>query len=343
MTVHGAAYYSKGDVRVTDVSDSIPVPGPGEVVLQVAYVGLCGTDLHLVHGNMDHRVSPPQVFGHEMSGIVEAVGADVDSCAAGDRVVVRPLVSCGQCPACLAGHSHICQKLTFVGIDSPGALQERWLVPADLVHRISAAVPLPHAALVEPLAVACHDARIGEVRPGERVVIIGAGPIGLLIAVVVRALGAEPLLIDIIEGRLAKAQSLGFIAIQADKAPAHVDDWTAGAGADVVFEVTGSEAGAAAATTLPRVRGRIVIVGIHPAPRPFDLQRVFWRELVIRGARVYEREDYSKAIRMLEDGLVPAEAIITSVRPLSGVMDSLAELEAGLGVKALIDVGGGLQ
>jgi 2-desacetyl-2-hydroxyethyl bacteriochlorophyllide A dehydrogenase len=342
MTVHGAAYFSKGDVRVTDVSDSIPVPGPGEVVLQVAYVGLCGTDLHLVHGNMDHRVSPPQVFGHEVSGIVGAVGPEVDSCAPGDRVVVRPLVSCGECPACLAGHSHICQRLTFVGIDSAGALQEHWLVPADLVHRISAAVPLQHAALVEPLAVACHDARIGEVRPGEKVVVIGAGPIGLLIAVVVRALGAEPLLVDIVEGRLAKAESLGFVAIKAERAAAHVEDWTAGAGADVVFEVTGSEAGAAAATTLPRVRGRIVIVGIHPVPRPFDLQRVFWRELVIRGARVYERADYQKAIRMLEDGLVPAEAIITSVRPLSGVMDSLAELEAGLGVKALIDVGGGL-
>jgi 2-desacetyl-2-hydroxyethyl bacteriochlorophyllide A dehydrogenase len=343
MTVLGAAYYSKGDVRVVDVSTAVPAPGPGEVVLQVAYVGLCGTDLHLVHGNMDHRVSPPQVFGHEMSGIVDAVGADVDSCAVGDRVVVRPLVSCGKCPACLAGNSHICQRLTFVGIDSAGALQQHWRVPAELVHRISAAVPLRHAALVEPLAVACHDARIGEVRPGEKVVVIGAGSIGLLIAIVVRALGAQPLLVDIVEGRLAKARSLGFIAIQAGTAAAHVDEWTAGAGADVVFEVTGSEAGAAAATTLPRVRGRIIIVGIHPAPRPFDLQRVFWRELVIRGARVYEQADYVKAIRMLEDGLVPAEQIITSVRPLSAVMESLAELEAGTGVKALIDVGGGLQ
>jgi 2-desacetyl-2-hydroxyethyl bacteriochlorophyllide A dehydrogenase len=343
MNVQGAAYFSKGDVRMIDVSDCAPEPGPGEVLLQVAYVGLCGTDLHLVHGSMDHRVSPPQVFGHEMSGIVAAVAPDVVDFAQGDRVVVRPLVSCGECPACLAGHSHVCQRLTFVGIDSPGALQQQWLVPAGLLHRISADVPLHHAALVEPLAVACHDARIGEVRPGERVVIIGAGPIGLLIAVVVRALGAEPLLVDIVEGRLAKAESLGFIAIHAEAAAAHVEEWTTGAGADVVFEVTGSEAGAAAATTLPRVRGRIVIVGIHPAPRPFDLQRVFWRELVIRGARVYEREDYERAIRMLEDGIVPAAEVITSIRPLAAIMESLAELEAGQGVKALIDVGGGLK
>jgi 2-desacetyl-2-hydroxyethyl bacteriochlorophyllide A dehydrogenase len=343
MTVRGAAYYSKSDVRVTEVADRTPTPGPGEVVLQVAYVGLCGTDLHLVHGNMDHRVSAPQVFGHEMSGVVAAIGAGVDSCAPGDRVVVRPLVSCGQCPACIAGHAHICQHLTFVGIDSAGALQEYWAVPADLVHQISAAVPLQHAALVEPLAVACHDVRIGDVQSGEKVVILGAGPIGLLIAIVARAAGAEPLLVDIVEGRRVKAESLGFTAIDAAGAAAHVEEWTGGAGADIVFEVTGSEAGAAAATTLPRVRGRIVIVGIHPAPRPFDLQRVFWRELVIRGARVYERQDYGKAIVMLEDGLVPAEEIITSVRPLSEVMESLGELEAGRGVKALIDVGGGMQ
>jgi 2-desacetyl-2-hydroxyethyl bacteriochlorophyllide A dehydrogenase len=292
---------------------------------------------------MDHRVSPPQAFGHEMSGIVEAVGSDVVTCATGDRVVVRPLVSCGECPACLAGNSHVCQHLTFVGIDSPGALQQMWTVPAGLIHRISSDVPLQHAALVEPLAVACHDVRRGEVQAGERVVVLGAGPIGLLIAVVVRAAGAEPLLVDIVEGRRSKAASLGFTAIDVEAAAGFVEEWTQGAGADVVFEVTGSEAGAATATTLPRVRGRIVIVGIHPSPRPFDLQRIFWRELEIKGARVYEEADYSEAIRMLESGLVPAAEIVTSVRPLDDVMESLRELEAGVGVKALIDVGGGLR
>jgi (R,R)-butanediol dehydrogenase/meso-butanediol dehydrogenase/diacetyl reductase len=343
MTVQRAAYYAHGDVRIEGASDEVPVPGEGDVVLRVAFVGLCGTDLHLVHGNMDHRVSPPQAFGHEMSGVVESIGAGVEACAPGDRVVVRPLISCGDCPACLAGNSHICQHLTFVGIDSPGALQEYWTVPAGLIHCVSASVPLQHAALVEPLAVACHDARRGDVREGEKVAILGAGPIGLLIALAVRASGAEAVLIDIVEGRRMKAASLGFTSVGAEAAADHVEQWTGGAGADVVFEVTGSEAGAAMATTLPRVRGRIVIVGIHPAPRPFDLQRVFWRELEIKGARVYEEADYSEAIRMLEEGLIPADEIITSVRPLAGVMESLIELEAGLGVKALIDVGGGLQ
>lgn len=342
MTVQRAAYYAKGDVRIEVMADEPPTPGPGEVVLRVAYVGLCGTDLHLVHGNMDHRVSPPQAFGHEMSGIVESIGADVVTCSPGDRVVVRPLVSCGECPACLAGNSHVCQRLTFVGIDSAGALQQFWSVPASLIHRISATVPLQHAALVEPLAVACHDVRRGEVQAGEKVVVLGAGPIGLLIAVVVRAAGAEPLLVDIVEGRRTKAVSLGFTAMDVEAAASHVEEWTEGAGADVVFEVTGSEAGAAIATALPRVRGRIVIVGIHPSPRPFDLQRLFWRELEIKGARVYEEADYAEAIRMLESGLIPAAEIVTSVRPLSDVMESLGELEAGVGVKALIDVGGGL-
>jgi (R,R)-butanediol dehydrogenase / meso-butanediol dehydrogenase / diacetyl reductase len=159
-----AAYY-EGDRHVS-VRECMPVPpGLDEVQVKIAYCGICGTDLHLFHGKMDHRMQLPQVFGHEVSGTVATVGGNVTGFAPGDPVTVRPLAPCGDCPACLAGNSHICQRLKFIGIDRPGGLQAFWTVPSYTLHRLPRELSLKTAALVEPLAVACHDVRRGKVQP----------------------------------------------------------------------------------------------------------------------------------------------------------------------------------
>ena len=176
-------------------------PGPGEVRLDVAFCGVCGTDVHIAHGHMDHRVRAPQVIGHEMSGTVAELGDGVDGYAVGDPVVVRPLDTRGETPAD-KGVSHICRELKFLGIDTPGAFQSSWTVPAFTLHRLPPAVDLRRAALVEPLAVACHDVRRGEVRAGENVVVIGGGPIGLLVGLVARAQGATVVLSEVSPFRL---------------------------------------------------------------------------------------------------------------------------------------------
>src|SRR3954449_9701131 len=160
-------------------------PGPGEARLDVAFCGVCGTDLHIAHGHMDHRVQVPQVIGHEMSGTIAELGAGVEGYAVGQNVVVRPLDTRGETDAD-KGVSHICRNLKFLGIDTPGAFKSSWTVPAFTLHRLPATVGLREAALVEPLAVACHDVRRGEVAAGESVVVIGGGPIGLLIGLVAR-------------------------------------------------------------------------------------------------------------------------------------------------------------
>src|SRR5690242_20217861 len=134
-----------------------PAPGPGEVELAPAYVGICGTDLHIFHGDMDARVKTPAVIGHEMSGRVVRVGPGVEGIAPGDAVTVMPLRWDGTCPACRRGHQHVCQNLDFIGIDSPGAMQQRWTVPAETLVPLPGTLPLDHAALVEPTAVAVHD------------------------------------------------------------------------------------------------------------------------------------------------------------------------------------------
>ena len=329
-----------GDHAVERVERDSVDPGPGEVRVRVAYVGLCGTDLHILHGNMDARVRRPLTFGHEMSGIIDAVGEGVEGWRPGDAVTVMPLDWDGTCPACRAGHEHICQNLNFIGIDSPGALQELWNVPAETLVALPADLSLRTAALVEPVAVAVHDVRRSELRAGDKAVVIGGGPIGMLIASVAREYGAEVLLIEPDAVRRRRIADLGTATLdptEADQAAA-VEAWTAGAGADVVFEVSGAAAAVRGATALARVRGTIVVVAIHPTPREVDLHRVFWRELRLLGARVYRRPDFEEAVRLLQAGAIPADAVISGTMGLDRVAEAVAELEAGRAMKILVDV-----
>jgi (R,R)-butanediol dehydrogenase/meso-butanediol dehydrogenase/diacetyl reductase len=334
-----AMSYSGGSTLTPLDIESVE-PGAGEVQIRVAYTGLCGTDLHILHGSMDARVSTPLVFGHEMSGEIAAIGADVTGWNIGDAVTVMPLDWDGTCPACLAGNTHICQNLDFIGIDSPGALQELWNVPAGTLVRLPHDIRLDHAALVEPVAVAVHDVRRAELQPGDKAVVIGGGPIGVLIATVAREFGGEVVVIELDPNRRQQIESLGFSTLdpRVTDQVAWVEEWTAGAGADVVFEVSGAAPAVLGATGLAKVRGTIVVVAIHPTPREIDLQRMFWRELRLLGARVYQRTDFERAIELVADGVIPADLLITRIVPLSQTRAAMADLEAGRAMKILVDV-----
>jgi 2-desacetyl-2-hydroxyethyl bacteriochlorophyllide A dehydrogenase len=310
------------------------------VQIRVSHCGICGTDLHIFHGKMDRRVHMPQVMGHEMSGEIAALGAGVDGFAPGDRVTVRPLDPCGHCPACQAGHSHICQNLKFIGIDAPGALQGLWTVPVHTLHRLPENLSFAQGALIEPLAVACHDVRMGDVREGEYVVVQGGGPIGTLVALVARTKGARVLLSEVNSYRLALARELGLEAVdpRSTDLVKLVTEQTAGAGADVVFEVSGATAGAEMMTKLPRTRGRIVIVALFPDPPAVDLFRFFWREIRLTGARVYEAVDFEAAIRLAASGSLPLDRVITHVIPLDQLESGFREMERGGNVmKVLVE------
>ena len=315
-----AAYY-EGNRTITTEASVPQTPGPGEVRINVAYCGICGTDLHIYLGHMDKRVKMPQIMGHEMSGVIAEIGPDVTGWQVGDRVVVRPLAPCGHCPACEAGHSHICYNLKFLGIDTPGALQGSWTVPAYTLHALPDDLPLDKAALIEPLAVACHDVRLGDVQPGEHVVVIGGGPIGTLVALVAQQAGANVIVSEVNAFRVNLAREIGLDAVNPQEIDlvALVNERTGGAGADVVFEVSGSAAGAAVMTDLLRTRGRIVIVAIFSQAPPVDLHRFFWRELQLRGARVYEPEDFEKAIDLAARDVLPLERIVSAKEPLANL------------------------
>ena len=332
------AAFFEGNQTIT-IGPCIPVPpGPGQVQIRVEYCGICGTDLHLFHGAMAHRLRLPHIMGHEMSGVIAAAGAGVERWQPGDRVTVRPLDSCGGCPACRAGHSHICQNLKFIGIDSPGALQGLWTVPAHALHRLTEPLSLREGAMVEPIAVACHDVRIGDVRAGEFAVIIGGGPIGVLVALVAEAGGARVVMAEVNPFRIALARELGIDAVDPRDTDlvALVNERTGGVGADIVFEVSGSAAGVEIMSKLPRTRGRIVVVAIFGKPVEVDLFRFFWRELKLAGARVYEPEDFDLAIELAASRRLPLDQLITSVLPLDGLQEGLHQMERGGVMKVLI-------
>jgi (R,R)-butanediol dehydrogenase / meso-butanediol dehydrogenase / diacetyl reductase len=336
-----AQYVSPGGIEV--VATEPRPPGPGEVQIAVAYVGICGTDLHIVHGDMDDRVANGAVIGHEMSGRVLTCGADVSEWSEGDPVVVLPLRWCDTCPTCRSGHRHICDRLDFVGIDSPGALQEVWTVPEELLVPLPPGLSLRAAALVEPVAVAHHDVGRARLVAGEQVVVIGGGPVGLLIAVVAAARGADLRVVEIDPFRRSVIADLGIDVIDPREGNLSglVDEWTDGAGAAVAFEVSGSQGGLDSAVSVLGARGRLVVVGIHVQPRPVDLKRVFWRELEILGARVYEPSDFTAAVELVAEGTIPVDALVSEIVPLQMVADAIHSLASGGRVmKVLVDCRG---
>jgi len=321
------------------VGDCLPVePRLGEVQIKVSHCGICGTDLHIFHGSMDQRVQMPAILGHEMSGEISSIGDGVDGWALGDPVTVMPLDFGAQPPK---GHSHIADFMKFMGIDSPGAFQSYWTVPARTLFRLPQNLSLAHGALIEPLAVACHDVRLGEVRPGEEVVVIGGGPIGTLVELVARQAGGHVLVSEVNPFRVAKARQPGLDAVnptESDLAQT-VLDRTNGRGADVVFEVSGSAAGAAAMTELLRIRGRIVVVAVFASKPAVDLWKFFWKELRLCGARVYEAEDYDAAIALAASGDLPLDGLITATTSLEHLQEGFETMDSGGEcMKILIDV-----
>ncbi len=314
-------------------------PGKSEVRIKVAYTGVCGTDMHIFHGMMDQRVNMPMTIGHEMSGTVDQVGADVVGFTEGDKVVVRPLDDRGARPAD-KGNNHICRDLKFIGIDSPGSMQQYWNVPAFTLHKLPADIDMKLAALCEPLAVACHDVRRAHLQKDEVVVVLGGGPIGLLVAMVARHYGGKVFISEINQSRIELAEKMGFSVVNPLKTDlvSVIDKETDGFMADVVFEVAGAQPALDVMTEVAGIRGRIVMVAIHGQPKPINLFKFFWKELQLIGARVYERADYEEAIDLINSNHLPLTKLITDVQPLSRIQQVFESIDSNPeGMKVLLN------
>lgn len=329
----------KGDKTFSVIEKEIEAPAKGDVRIKVAYVGVCGTDVHIYHGMMDKRVNIPETIGHEMSGTIDAIGEDVSGFKVGDKIVVRPLDD-RKVKSSDKGFNHICEELKFIGIDSPGAMQQYWNVPAFTLHKLKEETDLKLAALIEPLSVAVHDVRMGELEAGETAVVLGGGPIGLLVALVAKEKGAQVIVSEVNDTRIAKAKELGLDAVNPIKTDLvdYVKSKTDDKRADVVFEVAGVQPALDIMTEVAGIRGRIVMVAIHGQKKEVDLFKFFWKELKLIGARVYEKEDYEKAIRLITANELPFNEMITDVQPLKNIQTVFENIDKNPdGLKVLMD------
>jgi threonine dehydrogenase-like Zn-dependent dehydrogenase len=345
-TMRAAVLHGRDDLRIEP--RPVPEPGPGEVLVEVSHCGVCGSDLHMV---MDGWGRPGSIGGHEWSGRVAAVGPETARLSVGDAVVGGPTPGCGSCPACREGRTSRCAHRATPGTeDTSGAFAD--FVCADE----RSLVPVPHgldlrtAALAEPLAVALHAVNRAAVAPGQRVLVAGAGPVGALVILALRARGVEDIVVsEPNPGRQKLATQLGsgsVVAVAPDELdvpsvvePARIVDDPV----DVALECSGRAAAMEAACGQLRVGGRLVLVGAGMEAPRFDPNRILLNELEVTGAFEYDPGGVAEAVDLLAAGGPEVGlAVDVLVEPddigLDGLLDAMRGLVAGsIAGKVLVD------
>ncbi len=319
------------------VDEAQPVPGPGEELVRVKAVGICGSDLHWYSesGIGDVRLSKPVLLGHEGAGVIES------GPRAGLRVAIDPAMPCEKCEQCRAGHAHFCTALHFAGDGhTDGLIRELVAWPTDSLVPVPDTLTDADAAMLEPLGVGLHAIRLGEIRPGERVGVFGCGPIGIFLIQLARAAGATTIVAtDVLPHRLAAARAAGATAtalVAGGSERAELLAATDGHGVDVAFEAAGVDDSVDTAVSLAAPGGTVVIVGISSADRTtFTASPARRKGLTIKISRRMNRV-YPEAIRLVEAGLVDVRSVVTASYPLTDFKPAFAAAAAREGLKVIV-------
>lgn len=294
-----------------------PGPGPREVRVRVAWCGLCGTDVHEYRSGPIYISTAPMIIGHEIAGWVDAVGADVPGLAEGDLVGLNALLPCGACAQCARGAYHLCPIFGHVGFTAPGGLAELITVPAAMVVPAPSGMDSAVAALGEPFAVARHGIRQADHPHGTRCVVVGAGTIGLAVAMLLRADGNTVTVTDVAESRLRMARRLGFTTGAVEPAP-------------VVFECAGAPAAPATAFGLAQPGGLVVLIGLSETLGPVDLNAVVLREIRVIGSMSHLADaDLAPALAFLAAHADEARQLVTARIPLADTVSRGLDVLAG--------------
>ncbi len=307
-----------------------PAPGPGQVLIQVKRIGVCGSDIHAYYGKHPY-ISCPIVQGHEFSGRITQVGPDVRALKAGDDVTVMPQLVCGQCYPCRHGNYHICNCLKVIGCQAEGAAQEFLAVDQDLVVNLPVGMDYDRGAMVEPVAVGAHAVgRLGSVG-GKKVLVLGAGPIGNLTAQVAGSRGAVSVAIsDISDFRLGIARACGIsqtINPAKEDLAASIQRAFGPDGADAILECVGAEETVSQAISLARKGTDIVIVGVFGEKPRVDIGLVQDKELRLIGTLMYKAEDYLTAIALIQSGKILLQPLMTKHFPFQQYQDAYRYIE----------------
>jgi len=338
--MRAARFHGRQDIRIDDVPE--PVLRPGAVAIDIAWCGICGSDLHeylegpifVPPAGHPHPLSgeqAPVTMGHEFSGTITALGDGVDDLEVGQHVVVEPYFVCGTCDMCRAGSYHLCRSMGFIGLSGGGGgLSEKVVVDRRWVHPVGD-IPLDQAALIEPLSVGHHAYVRSGAKAGDVALVGGAGPIGLLLAAVLKAEGLTVVMSELSEARKAKARDTGIadhvIDPGAEDLLARVAEITDGRGVDVAFECSSVNAVLDQLIDAVRPGGVVVNVSIWSHPANVDMQKIVLKEIDLRGTIAYVR-DHPATIAMVAAGKVDLAPFITHRIDLADVV--------GIGLETLI-------
>ncbi len=343
--IRAVVYHAPGDVRV----ERVPRPAcePGGLLVRVEACAVCGSDLKASRSG-NPRLRPPIVMGHEFAGVIEAVGAGAGGFAPGERVVMATSVSCGACAYCRRGWPNLCADLAPMGFVYPGGMAEAVALPARAVrndHVVKAPPDLPavHAALAEPVSCAVNACERCDVRPGDTVVVVGAGPMGLINACVARAFGARTVVLAEVNGaRLRQAEGFGMDRLvdpAAEDLAAVVREATGGAGADVAIVAAPAAKPQEDALALVRKRGTVCLFASLPegkAAIALDSRRIHYGELRVIGSSDSTAAHVRRALDLMRDGALPLDRLVTHRMGLDRVHDAFDLMQRGEALRVVL-------
>jgi L-gulonate 5-dehydrogenase len=307
-------------------------PGPGEALLRIEAVGLCGSDYHLFTGEIGsttvHGPQFPKIQGHEVSAIIERLGPDAPRrLREGQRVALWPLRGCGECYACSIGRSNTCQRFSLIGVHVNGALAERLTLPVDQLFPVGDLDDPAVVAFVEPISIAVHAVNRLRVGDGEMVVVLGAGPIGQALSLAARERGAKVLLIDLVAGRLELGRLTGADVLDAsgvDDVVAEARAWSGGEGPQVVFDAVGLPAVVQQAVDLVVAAGRVGVVGLSDRTVELPMAMMVAKELDILGTSVCSAEAFAEAAEIAVRNADVVSKLISRRYPLEQAPEAIA-------------------
>lgn len=340
-----AILYKPNDLRLEQTP--IPSINNDQVLLQMDSVGICGSDVHYWTSGRcgPFEVKAPMIIGHEASGIVAKVGADVKNLKVGDRVAMEPGVPCRVCEHCKAGSYNLCPEMKFCATPPyHGNLLRYFAHAADFCYKLPDHVTMEEGALLEPLSVGVHACRRGNVAPGSTVLVLGAGPIGLVTMLVARAMGASKIFItDVLESRLQFAKELGadhtlLVGFDDDEAKLVTKIHSAlGTQPNVSFDASGVESTVRLALLATKAGGTAVLIGMNKADCNVPLASALGREVDIRGIFRY-CNDYPLALSLVASGQINVKPLITHHFDLEQTLEAFETARKGVGIKVMIHV-----
>jgi len=322
-----AIWYGGKDIRIEEMPE--PDFGRDDVLVRVKAVGICGSDLHAYEGISKRRV-PPLVMGHEMAGEIADVGENVEILQKKDRVVVYPVLSCGECEYCRSGNENLCRDIRFMGLHVPGGFAEYVAVPVDRCYKIAPGLAFEKACLTEPLAVAVHVADSSRMRVNDSILIIGAGAVGSMITQVVRLRTSGQIIVtDILGSRLDLAKKLGAdVAINSREKDAveEVLKLTDGKGVDVSIEVVGIQSTVQQALASVKKGGTVIVVGLLEKNMEIDMMRVVTNQLELHGSYIYSHYDFRSSMGLIASDKVNLQPYLTHIFPLEDAKEGFEEM-----------------